>query len=242
MDQEKIGRFIAKCRKEKNLTQEQFAEKLGVTNKSISRWENGRTMPDLSLFIPISEILECSVNDLMSGEKLEKENYQEHFEKNIVNSITNINKKRRLLCSIIVIMIGLLSIFVLGSIVFNNIYFSLPYSKDNMYVEESEYGLRFVNKNSCTVYSGNIGYVLLENILRNDTKLVFISASCSIADSYNFFKQFSGESHRNEYINVSDMTDLKIYYTNEKIKTIVKADEKHLEEIIDKSHLIYETF
>jgi len=71
MNQEKIGVFIAKCRKEKKLTQEQLAEKIGVTDKSISRWENGRTMPDISLFEPLCDALNISINELLKGEKIE---------------------------------------------------------------------------------------------------------------------------------------------------------------------------
>ena len=70
MNQEKIGKFIAECRKEKNLTQEQLAEKLGVSNKSISRWENAKTMPDISLFEPICKELDISFNELLTGEKI----------------------------------------------------------------------------------------------------------------------------------------------------------------------------
>ena len=71
MNQEKIGVFIAKCRKEKKLTQEQLAEKIGVTDKSISRWENGRTMPDISLFEPFCDALNISINELLKGERIE---------------------------------------------------------------------------------------------------------------------------------------------------------------------------
>lgn len=70
MNQEKIGKFIAECRKGKNLTQEQLAEKLGVSNKSISRWENAKTMPDISLFEPICKELDISFNELLTGEKI----------------------------------------------------------------------------------------------------------------------------------------------------------------------------
>lgn len=63
MDQEKIGKFILECRKSKNLTQSELAEKLGITDKSVSNWENGRNMPDLSLFKPLCEILDISIND-----------------------------------------------------------------------------------------------------------------------------------------------------------------------------------
>ena len=87
MNQEKIGKFIANCRKEKNITQAILAEKLGVTDRSISNWENGKNMPDLSLFKPLCEILGITINELLSGERLDKETYQERFEENIVNTI-----------------------------------------------------------------------------------------------------------------------------------------------------------
>ena len=69
MDTFKIGRFIARVRKEKNMTQEELANILGVTNKTVSRWENGNYMPDLSLLKPLSEALGVSLNELLSGEK-----------------------------------------------------------------------------------------------------------------------------------------------------------------------------
>ena len=72
MNQEKIGKFISKLRKEKNLTQEELAEKLSVSSKSISRWENGKCMPDLSLLIPISKEFGITVNELISGEFIER--------------------------------------------------------------------------------------------------------------------------------------------------------------------------
>ena len=93
MNQEKIGKFIAKCRKEKKMTQSDLAEKLGVTDKSIGNWENGRNMPDLSLFKPLCKELDISINDLMSGERINKIDYQEKFEENIVNTIDYSTKK-----------------------------------------------------------------------------------------------------------------------------------------------------
>ena len=93
MNQEKIGKFIAECRKKKKLTQSELAEKLGVTDKSIGNWENGRNMPDLSLFKPLCNELGITINDLLSGEKISKEDYQEKFEENIVNTIDYSNKK-----------------------------------------------------------------------------------------------------------------------------------------------------
>ena len=93
MDIIKIGKFIAENRKGKKLTQEQLAEKLGVTSKTISRWENGNYMPDISLLKPLSEELDVTLNDLISGEKVDKEHYQEKLEENIINTIDYTSKK-----------------------------------------------------------------------------------------------------------------------------------------------------
>ena len=92
MNQEKIGKFIAECRKNKNMTQQELAEKLGVSDRTVGNWENGRNMPDLSLFKPLCDELDISINDLMSGERIKKEQYQEKLEENIVN-LTVGNKK-----------------------------------------------------------------------------------------------------------------------------------------------------
>lgn len=93
MDQEKIGKFIANCRKEKNITQQELAEKLGVSDRTIGNWENGRNMPDLSLFKPLCQELDITLNDLMSGEKVKEKEYQEKLEENIINTINYTNKK-----------------------------------------------------------------------------------------------------------------------------------------------------
>ena len=72
MNQEKIGKFIGEVRKEKGLKQSQLAEMLGVTSKTISRWETGKYMPDLSLFTDISKILNVTINEILQGERLIK--------------------------------------------------------------------------------------------------------------------------------------------------------------------------
>lgn len=93
MDQIKIGKFIAKLRKEKNMTQQQLGDKIGVSFKTISKWETGKGMPELSLLKPLSEELSITLNELLSGERIEKEHYQENIEKNIINTIDYSNKK-----------------------------------------------------------------------------------------------------------------------------------------------------
>lgn len=77
MDQQKIGAFIARRRKELNLTQKELADKLGITDRAVSKWENGRCMPDLSLLQPLSRTLGIGVNDLLSGEIIPEEKVRE---------------------------------------------------------------------------------------------------------------------------------------------------------------------
>ena len=93
MNQEKIGKFIAKNRKLKKLTQYELAEKLGVSDRTISNWENGKNMPDLSLFKPLCNILGITINELMSGEVIADKEYGEKLEENIINTIDYVNKK-----------------------------------------------------------------------------------------------------------------------------------------------------
>ena len=93
MNQEKIGRFIAQLRKEKNMTQNDLAKKLGITDRAISKWENGRGMPDLSLLTSLCETLDISINELLSGSRLDKKEYQDKLEENIINTIDYSNKK-----------------------------------------------------------------------------------------------------------------------------------------------------
>lgn len=76
MNQEKIGKFIKDRRKEKNITQQELAKKLGVTDKAISKWENGRCLMDISFLKELSEILDVSILELLSGEKIEAEDYE----------------------------------------------------------------------------------------------------------------------------------------------------------------------
>ncbi len=93
MNQEKIGKFILELRKEKNMTQMDLADKIGVTDRAISKWENGKGMPDLSLIQPLCKELGITINDLLSGEKIDKNDYQEKFEENVLNTIKYSNEK-----------------------------------------------------------------------------------------------------------------------------------------------------
>ena len=112
MNQEKIGRFIAELRKEKKLTQIDLANKLGITDRAISKWENGRGLPDLSLLTPLCEILDISINELLSGSRLDKKDYQEKLEKNIINTIDYADKKIRKTKKIFIIILSVIIMFI----------------------------------------------------------------------------------------------------------------------------------
>ena len=83
MDQVKIGKFIAECRKKNQLTQVQLAEKLNITDRAVSKWERGKSMPDSSIMLELCKILKISVNDLLSGEVVTMDAYNENLEKNL---------------------------------------------------------------------------------------------------------------------------------------------------------------
>ena len=89
MDQIKIGKFIAALRKDKGLTQEQLGEKLGVTNKTISRWENGNYMPDVEMLSLLSKEFGVSINELISGERLLAEDFKKAADDNLVTALNN---------------------------------------------------------------------------------------------------------------------------------------------------------
>ncbi len=84
MDQIKIGKFISQCRKKKQLTQSELAEKLNITDRAISKWENGLCLPDSGTMPALCEILNITINDLFSGEKVDMNNYHEKAEQNLL--------------------------------------------------------------------------------------------------------------------------------------------------------------
>lgn len=84
MNQTEIGKFIAKCRKEKNLTQAQLAEKLNITDRAVSKWETGKSMPDSSIMLELCEILGIKVNELLRGEKIDMESYEKKADETLI--------------------------------------------------------------------------------------------------------------------------------------------------------------
>lgn len=89
MDQIKIGKFIASLRKKKGMTQEQLGDKLGVTNKTISRWENGNYMPDIEMLSLLSKEFDVTINELISGEILDEKDFKKAADDNLVTALDN---------------------------------------------------------------------------------------------------------------------------------------------------------
>ena len=94
MNQLKIGRFIAECRKKENLTQMELAEKLNITDRAVSKWETGRAMPDTALMLELCDILKITVNELLSGEKISMENNEKN-EQLLLDMAKELEKKNK---------------------------------------------------------------------------------------------------------------------------------------------------
>ena len=115
MDQLKIGRFIAECRKKANLTQMQLAEKLGITDKAVSKWERGVAMPDTSIMLELCDILCISVNELLSGEKINMENDNQKTEQLLLDMAKELEKKNKAVWSSMwAIMIISITVLIAG--------------------------------------------------------------------------------------------------------------------------------
>ena len=117
MDQVKIGKFIADCRKKTNLTQMQLAEKLNITDRAISKWETGKSLPDSSIMLELCDILGISVNDLLCGEIVTMANYNKELENNLLEIIKQKEQADKRLLSIEV-FIGITAIIVLFALIF----------------------------------------------------------------------------------------------------------------------------
>ena len=118
MDQIRIGKFIAESRKAKGLTQRQLADTLSISDKTISKWECRKGLPEVSLMLPLCAALDITVNDLLSGEKVSTSDYQEKAEGNMINLMKeNEENKKRMALSIITGIITIIAVCALIVIV-----------------------------------------------------------------------------------------------------------------------------
>ncbi len=141
MNQEKIGKFIFQLRKEKNMTQQELATKIGVTDRAVSKWENGRGLPDLSLLKALCDALNITINDLLSGERVDKSNYKDRLEENIWKTITYSNKEIKTNKKTFKIIV--ISFFIVSLIFIIMFLIDLKRMNDNKTVIFSTWGFKY---------------------------------------------------------------------------------------------------
>ena len=117
MDQVKIGKFIAACRKKENLTQLQLAEMLDITDRAVSKWETGKTMPDSAIMLQLCDILKITVNDLLSGEVVTMDQYNKELENNLLELVKEKELAHKRLLAVEV-FIGITATVVLFATIF----------------------------------------------------------------------------------------------------------------------------
>lgn len=124
MDQIKIGKFIAETRKRQNKTQRQLAEALSISDKTVSKWECGKGLPEISLMMPLCETLGITVNDLLTGERVSEENYQKKAEENMMNLMReNAENKKQMALSVIC---GVITVIAVCALVVIAAYVPMP--------------------------------------------------------------------------------------------------------------------
>lgn len=246
MNQEKIGKYIAKCRKEKKLTQAELANKLGCSDKSVSKWENGKCMPDLSLFNPLCEILGITINDLMSGEKVDNKEYINVLEENIVNVISKTesqNKRKR----IIAYVVGCISLLViLLSYLFYNYYeIDVLYDSNMMKCNIDGDTLIFESIGQSVI---NYDYVTKDV---GDEKMYFFHGTVNLYNkrrsNWEYSKSLSrvleGQepqfSHRH-ILDIDSKDKIVVYYTEMALNKVDKLKNEEIINILEDSYLMCE--
>lgn len=217
MNQEKIGKFIAQCRKEKKLTQEELGKKVGVGFKAVSKWENGHNLPDISLMPSLCEVLNVSINDLLNGEK--DNNSKNNGVLNYLKYQKKKNKNRIILISIISILILIISILLC--------YFVNNYGKVKVfeiYGESNNFEYNdslFLTSNIKHIFVDGKLNIKNDNISYDDIKLISLKSGNDIIKSgTNIFNEINKEDYGyNELFskNVIDNIDnwyIEISYNN----------------------------
>ncbi len=116
MDVQKIGAFLAELRKERNLTQDELGMQIGVTNKTISRWENGNYLPPVEMLQILSNKFDVSINEILNGERISNSDYKDISEQNLKSALINsdlvIKKHRKIINWVIAILVAILYIII----------------------------------------------------------------------------------------------------------------------------------
>ena len=236
MNQEKIGKFIAQCRKEKNLTQIQLAEKLNISDKAISKWETGRGMPDSSIMLELCDYLGINVNELLSGEHLKAERYEEKANENIINIVKEADKNKKTKNMIIIVLAMLLCIFLIIKIaisIYNSIEISLDYD-DRLIkceIEDNNIICSFNGSSLVSLTSEKVntdtetlifitGKMLLQNKIHSHFETWDSMAQLNNGENTTFNSQIIIDKNK-DIINCKDK--IKVYYTTISFKKIRKA-------------------
>jgi len=115
MDQIKIGKFIAECRKAQNLTQSNLAEHFGISDRAVSKWETGKCLPDAGIMVELCTLLKINVNELLQGEKITMENYETKAEETIIELTKKNEKSAKNLLVCEVIITSMLTLMLIGA-------------------------------------------------------------------------------------------------------------------------------
>lgn len=253
MNQEKIGKFIAQCRKEKNLTQSQLAEKLNMSDKSISKWETGKGMPDSSIMLELCNYLDINVNELLSGEHLKEEQYQEKANENIIKITKESEKNKKIKNRTIIVTIILFTFLCLAlliSVLYRNTEMNIDY--DSRLIE-----CEIVNDNIICSFNGSSLVTLYsQKINTNEETLIFITGKMLLRnkihshfESWDSMAQLSsGDEARFKSKILIDMNKditnckekIKVYYTNIPFNKIKDSNRNELQEILNQSYLMAE--
>ncbi len=232
MNTEKIGRFIAKKRKEKNLTQKELALKLNITDRAVSKWERGMGCPDISLLEELSKILDISIIELLNGEEVAEIN-----EKNIIDSMkfSKENYKNKIINNLNTILITIIIIIIL-ILTFLNIINSINLNKkglnnlNQLNIENSlnniENKIKIIKNNKgkysdddykkITIYINS-----LNKLFSNETKQFLYKKNYTLKDYY----KFKDYSYNNFYVNYNNLND-SLYYT------LIKYDTNIIDNMI----------
>ena len=137
MDLIKIGKYIAFKRKEQDLTQKQLAEKLNMSDKSVSKWERGICLPDVSVYLELCKILDISINEFLAGEDIPKETIEQKAEENIIQITKDNKNKQKYLKKIIRLLIVMLVVFIFITSIFIYKKLTQPQNYIEPYLEKS---------------------------------------------------------------------------------------------------------
>ena len=233
MDQKKIGEFIAKLRKEKNMTQQELANKLGVTDRAISKWENARGMPDFALIKPLCDILGITYNEFISGERIDKKDYNEKLEEKIVYVVVENNSLKKFIKNLVKYLIIWILILIIGFAAYGFLH-----NNWKKYVKYDERGMYCNITNNILTYHkignglltesyerviNNTLYIMTRNYYlvldRDGDKLDYGNYNIEISNttsSYGFREKYLGEniSYDNVIVLYSDIPISKLKKLN----------------------------